>query len=77
MQNPILQFRQSSFISGKPGYSSENWKLRQVPTTIEFNILCWNFAHVSVLPMPTKVCLGFFLFCLDLELLINPVSVSL
>ena len=46
----------------------KNWKLWQAPTTQEFNIFCWNFAHVSYLPMSTKGCLGFYLFCLDLEL---------
>ena len=37
-------------------------------TTINFNIFCWNFARVSFLPLSTKECSGFFLFCLDLEL---------
>ena len=32
------------------------------------NIFWWNFAHVSYLSMSTKVCAGFFLFCLDVEL---------
>ena len=30
------------------------------PTTIEFNIFCWNFAHVSYLPISTKGCSRFF-----------------
>ena len=42
------------------------WKLWQAPTTTQFNIFCWNFAHVSYLTMSTK---GFSGFCLDLELL--------
>ena len=40
----------------------KNWKLWQAPTTIKFNILCWNFAHVSYLTMSTKRYSGFFLF---------------
>ena len=51
-------------------------KLWQAPTTVVFNIFFWNFAHVSVLPMLTKECVGFFKFYLDLALLINLVSVS-
>ena len=46
----------------------KNWKLWQAPTTIDFNNLLWNCAHVSYLPMSTKGCSGFFLFCLELEL---------
>ena len=44
----------------------ENWELWRAPTTVEFNIYCWNFVRVSVLRMSTKGCMGFFLFCLDL-----------
>ena len=46
----------------------KNWKLLRAPTTIEFNIFCWNFAQVSYLPMSTKQCSRFVLFFLDLEL---------
>ena len=46
----------------------KSWKLWRAPTTLEFNIFCWNFTHVSYLPMSTKGCSGFFLFCLGLEL---------
>ena len=60
MQNPILKFKQSIFISKKPGYLSENLKTWRAPIAIEFNIFCWNFAHVSVLPVSTKDCSGFF-----------------
>ena len=67
MQNPMQNFRQSSIVSEKQGILSKNWKFWRPPTTIEFNIFCWNFAHVSWLPMSTKACSGFFLFCLDLE----------
>ena len=38
----------------------KNWKLWRAPTTTEFNIFCWNFAHVSYLLMSTKGCSGFF-----------------
>ena len=44
------------------------WKLWRAPTTLQFNIFCWNFVHVSYLPMSTKECEGFILFWLDLEL---------
>ena len=44
------------------------WKLWRAPTILQFNIFCWNFAHVFYLPMSTKACVGFFLFYLDLEL---------
>ena len=46
----------------------KNWKLWWASTTRDFNNFCWNFAHVPYLPMPTKGPMGFFLFCLDLEL---------
>ena len=38
----------------------KNWKLWRAPTTLEFNIFCWNFARVSYLTMSTKGCSGFF-----------------
>ena len=69
MQNPIPKLRQTSIISKKPGFLSEKWKLWRAPTTKEFNIFCWNFAHVFYLVMSAKASVGFFLFCLDLELL--------
>ena len=68
MQNPIQKFRQSSIAIEKPGILFENLK-----SLTSFNypkvqyIFFWNFAHVSYLPMSTKGCVGFFLFCLDLE----------
>ena len=68
MENPIPKLRQTSIISKKPGFLSKKLK---APTTMEFNIFCWNFAHVFYLVMFTKACVEFFLFCLDLELLIN------
>ena len=58
MQNLSLKFRQSSVTSEKPGYFSG--KFWWASTTIEFDILSWNFAHLSYLPMSTKGCSGFF-----------------
>ena len=62
MQNPPLKFRQSSIVSKKPGYLSENWKLWWASTTTEFNIFSWIFAHVSYLPISAKGWSEFFLF---------------
>ena len=62
MQNPIQKFKQSSIVFEKFE------KLWRVPTTLQFNNFCLNFAHVSYLPMSAKGCAGFFLFCLDLYL---------
>ena len=36
------------------------WKLWWAPTTLQFNIFCWNFALVFYLPLSTKGCVGFF-----------------
>ena len=38
----------------------KNWDLWRAPTTAEFNTFGWNFAHVSVLRISTKECVGFF-----------------
>ena len=54
MQNQILKFRQSSILSMKPGYLTENWKLCRAPTNVEYNVFRWNLAHVSYLIMSTK-----------------------
>ena len=62
MQNPILKLTQSSYTSEKPGCFPEKLKTWWAPTTIEFNIFYWNFAHVSVLPMSTQECSGFLYF---------------
>ena len=58
MQNTVQKFGQSSIVLEKPGILSENLK---APTTLQFNIFCWDFAHVFYLPMSTKACVGFFL----------------
>ena len=39
----------------------KNWKLWRAPTTIEFNIFYWIFAHFSYLTVSTKGCSRFFL----------------
>ena len=59
MQNPQLKFRQSTITSKKPGFFSG--KLWRDPTTTEFNIFCWNFAHLFYLPVFIKRCSGFFI----------------
>ena len=59
----LLNFDKAFLFPKNQVIFQENWKLWRGPTTIEFNIFCRNFAHVSVLPMSTKECLRFFLFC--------------
>ena len=54
MQNPKQKFGQGSIVFEKH--------------IIELINFCWNFAHVSYLPMCLKGCLRFVSFCLDLEL---------
>ena len=71
MQNLILKLRQGSIISKESDFLYEKLKLWLAPSTKEFNIVFWNFAHVFYLPMSKKGCSGFFLFCLDLEFLIR------
>ena len=38
----------------------KNWKFWRAPTTIQFNIFCWNFGLVSYLTTSTKWSSGFF-----------------
>ena len=72
MQNLIQKFRQSSIVFDKPGILPENLKtLTSSNYHKQFKSFCWNFAQVSNLPMSTKGCSGFFLFCLDLELIVK------
>ena len=52
----------------KPGIFSENLITWQATTTLESNIFFLKLCKLSYLPMPTKRCWGFFIFCLDLEL---------
>ena len=71
MENPIPRLRQMSVISKILGFCLKNWQLWRALTTIEFNIFCWNFAHVFYLIMSTKGQSKIFLSYLDLELLIK------
>ena len=82
MQSPIQKFRQNSIVFEKPGILSETFKtFYELLLPYISMVFCWNFAYVSYLPMSTKACVGFFLFCLDLELfakiLLNLVSTKL
>ena len=68
MQNPIQKFRQSSIVFEKPGILSENLK-----TLTSFNyptVQCFllKLLYVYYLRISTKECVGFSLFCFDLEL---------
>ena len=47
MQNPMQKIRQSCILFEKPYILPENWNLWRVATSIEFNIFCWNFAHIK------------------------------
>ena len=67
MEIPIQKFRQRSIFE-KPSVLFGKQKFWWSATTIELNIFCWNFAHVSYLPMSAKGCSGYF-FCLELELM--------
>ena len=49
MQNPTQEFRQGSTVFEKPGILSK--KLSSNYHSVKF---CWNFAHVSYLPMCSK-----------------------
>ena len=69
MQNRIKKLAKALLLSRNQVFRLKIWKLWRAPITLEFNIFCWNLAHVSYLPMSTKEFSGFFLFCLDLELL--------
>ena len=70
MQNPIQKFRQSSMVFEKPDILSKNLKTLTSSNypTLKYFLLNFFAAHVSYLPMSTKGCVGFFLFCLNLEL---------
>ena len=59
MQNPVQKLRQTAIVVEKPGILSEKLKTLTSPTTVEYNNFCWNFVHVSSLPMSTKGCSGF------------------
>ena len=61
---PYETLDKAPLFSGNQVFCLKNWKNWQAPTTIELDIFCRNFAHVSHLPMSTKECSGFFSFCL-------------
>ena len=66
MHNPIWSLDKALSFLRNQVFCLRNWKFWQALSTTEFNVFCWNFVHVSYLPMCTNS--GFFLFCLDLEL---------
>ena len=69
MLNLLEKFRKHFLMfSRNKVFCSKTWKRWRAPTTIEFNIFGWNFAHVSYQPMSTKAYFGLLLFRLDLEL---------
>ena len=76
MHNPLLKFRQSSIISEKPGYFSEELKTLTSYSYHRILYFLVTFCTRFLLTNAFKRLSGFFLFCLDLELLINLVSVS-
>ena len=69
MQNTYKNLDKALSFSRNQAFCLKIWKLWRVPTVLQFNIFCWNFAHVFYLPMFTKGCVGFFLFYLDLSYL--------
>ena len=76
MQNPILKFRQSSFIGEKTGYLSEKFKILTSSNYRRVKDFLQKFCTRSRLSNVHKWVCGIFLFCLDLEFSINVVSVS-
>ena len=56
MQNPIKKNRLSSIVFKKPGILFENLEVWRHSSTLEFNVFCWNFAHVFYLPVSTEGC---------------------
>ena len=68
MENAMQTFRQSFVVFEKPGILSENLKTLTGSNYHTVKYFCWNFAHISYLPVSTNGFAGLFLFCLDLEL---------
>ena len=58
---PYKTLDKTLLFSRNQGVCLKNWKFWRAPTTVEFNLFCWNLAHISYLPMSTKGCSGFFL----------------
>ena len=67
MQNPIQKLRQISIVFAKQGILSENLKTLMSSNYPTVQYFCWNFAHVSYLPMSTKGC-----FCKKMQKLKSP-----
>ena len=68
MQIPCKNLDKALLLSRNQVFCLKISKLWLAPTILQFDIFCWNFAHVFYLPMSAKGCAGFFLFYLDLEL---------
>ena len=71
MQKSKQKSRQSSIVFQKPGILFEKLKTLRVPTTKELDIFSCHFTHVFYSPVSTKVRSGFFLFCLEIQILFN------
>ena len=56
MQNVVFKLGNGLLILRNQFIYLKNWKLRQAPTTIEFNILYWIFARVRDLFILFKPC---------------------
>ena len=67
MQNPKKNLGKALLFSRNQVVCLKIWRLWRAPTTLQFNISI-NFAQISYLSTSTKGCVGFFKFCLDLEL---------
>ena len=68
MQNPIQKFRQSSIVFEKPRTLSENLKTLTSSNCPTVQYFLMKLRTRLLLTIVYKACVGFFLFCLDLEL---------
>ena len=68
MWNPYRNLDKALLLSRNQVFCLTDGKLWRAPTILQLNIFCWNFAHVSYLPISTNGCSGLFFFSLDLEL---------
>ena len=71
MPNTIKKCRQSSIVFEKPGILSENLKTLTSSNYSTVQYFCWNFAHIFSYHCLQKGVRYFFLFYLDLELLVK------
>ena len=69
MRNPILKFRQSSTVLEKPGFLSEKLKTLTSSNCHRVQQFLLKLRTSFLLTNVYKRVSGFFLFCLDLELL--------